>query len=564
MAALDPYQQTGGRAEQAPDGPPRPLVQATPLAAEPPQVRPTPATQLPRPLVTARVEPASGGPPPKSSSARPILAPGAAVRPSDGDAQTREELTSVALKNSPPWLISAAFHMLLLIILGLLAMSMRDRNQIHLSLQPVYAEKLGEQLEFDSPLGADMIDATEEPMLSLSNLPEVEDPFAAPPEVEIHPDSLLSTSDIDAPAIGLALKGREEGAKRALLGRYGGTGLTQAAVRRGLDWLARNQLKDGSWSLSGPYGSGLPSDFDNPVAATAMALLAFQGDGHTHQSGRFRPNVVRGWKWLLKEQDEDGNFFHEGVFNHTFYTQGMCTIAICELYGMTKDSQYKKPAERAVAYCLRTQGTAGGWKYSPNGHSDLSVTGWVVMALQSARMAGLEVPKDKLDRVGEFLDKVAAEGGSRYRYEPQREPSLAMTAEGLLCRQYLGWKRDDPRLVAGVEWITSPENLVNYNKGRDVYAWYYATQVAHHMEGDYWKRWNAVMRQVLPEQQIKAGREGGSWDPEKPTMDQWAPHGGRLYVTCLSLYMLEVYYRHLPIYANVYTDLLKSGRTDQR
>ena len=83
------------------------------------------------------------------------------------------------------------------------------------------------------------------------------------------------------------------------------------------------------------------------------------------------------------------------------------------------------------------------------------------------------------------------------------------------------------------------------------------------MEGDYWKRWNAVMRQVLTEQQVKHGRESGSWDPQKPTMDQWAPHGGRLYVTCLSLYMLEVYYRHLPIYAKVYTNLLKSGRTNR-
>ena len=83
------------------------------------------------------------------------------------------------------------------------------------------------------------------------------------------------------------------------------------------------------------------------------------------------------------------------------------------------------------------------------------------------------------------------------------------------------------------------------------------------MEGDHWKTWNAVMRQVLPEQQVKRGREKGSWDPERPSLDQWAPHGGRLYVTCLSIYMLEVYYRHLPLYTKIYTRLLKSGRTDR-
>jgi hypothetical protein len=123
-----------------------------------------------------------------------------------------------------------------------------------------------------------------------------------------------------------------------------------------------------------------------------------------------------------------------------------------------------------------------------------------------------------------------------------------MTAEGLLIRQYLGWKRDDERLVKGVEFITSPPNLINFNNDRDTYYWYYATQVCHHMEGDYWKTWNNVMRQAIPEHQERHGPEAGSWDPNKPGRDRWAVEGGRLYVTCLSIYNLEVYYRHLPLY----------------
>jgi len=567
MAASHPYQQTGGGAEPPGDGRARPLVQAAPLGPDPSQVRPPPAAASPRPTLAARPQASPGGGRPQPAGGRPIpvrSSAGTAIRQRGDDREGGEEFSSLALRNSPPWLISAAFHMLLLIILGLLVMSMRDRNQIQLDFTPVYAEQLGEQLEFDSPFGMDNIDAIEEPIFSISDLPEVKDPFAAPTELEIQPDGSVATSDIEAPSIGLALRGREEGAKKSLLGRYGGTALTEAAVGRGLDWLARNQLKDGSWSLEGPYSGGVPADFDNPVAATAMALLAFQGAGNTHKKGKFRQNVLSGWKWLLNEQDNGGNFFHEGGFNHKFYTQGLCTIAICELYGMTKDPKYKEAAERAVQYCLDSQSPQGGWRYAARSDSDVSVTGWIVMALQSAKMAGLEVPEENLRRVDGFLDKVAREDGSRYPYQRDGEIKLSMTAEALLCRQYLGWDRDDPRLVAGVEWITSPENLVNYNKGRDVYTWYYATQVAHHMEGDYWKRWNAVMRQALPEQQVKRGRENGSWDPEQPTMDQWAPHGGRLYVTCLSLYMLQVYYRHLPIYANIYTDLLKSGRMPGR
>jgi len=295
---------------------------------------------------------------------------------------------------------------------------------------------------------------------------------------------------------------------------------------------------------------------ENGAAATAMALLAFQGAGHTHKAGKFRQNVARGWKWLLNQQDSDGNFFHDGPYNHRYYTQGQCTIAICELYGMTKDERFRAPAERAVQYCLDGQSAQGGWRYSPKIGSDLSVTGWIVMALQSAKMAGLKVPEEPLKKVSKFLDRISREyDGSRYPYQGGMEATRTMTAEGLLCRQYLGWKRDDQRMVKGIEYITRDENLIDFKHNRNVYYWYYATQAAHHMEGEYWEKWNRVMRQALPTHQAKTGPEAGSWNPLRPSFDRWEAHGGRLYVTCLSICILEVYYRHLPLYSNVYKSI---------
>jgi hypothetical protein len=168
------------------------------------------------------------------------------------------------------------------------------------------------------------------------------------------------------------------------------------------------------------------------------------------------------------------------------------------------------------------------------------------MALQSAMMAGLEVPSSTMLNVSRYLDAAQDETGSRYHYQPHGFVNNAMTAEGLLCRQYLGWKRDDPRLVAGVQFLAAqPINDTEIN----VYYWYYATQVMHHMGGTYWRNWNAVMRQSLPETQVKKGTEDGSWDP---SVDKYGSQGGRLYITCLRTFMLEVYYRHLPIYDNIY------------
>jgi len=261
-------------------------------------------------------------------------------------------------------------------------------------------------------------------------------------------------------------------------------------------------------------------------------------------AGDMFPGVfLNGWGWLLGCKGDDGMFFRKGPEHHRIYTQAQCAIALCELFGMTRDEEFREPAQLAIDYLVSIQAREGGWRYAPGSGSDLSVTGWVVMALQSAKMAGLDVPSETFSRVSEFLDLVARKNGSEYAYMNRDSPKLTMTAEGLLCRQYLGWQRDDARLNQGV--LKLVENLPVWSKRRNVYYWYYATQVCHHMEGDAWLRWNEVMRQVLPENQVKRGRERGSWHPAG---DRYGTDAGRLYVTCLSIYTLEVYYRHLPIY----------------
>ena len=83
---------------------------------------------------------------------------------------------------------------------------------------------------------------------------------------------------------------------------------------------------------------------------------------------------------------------------------------------------------------------------------------------------------------------------------------------------------------------------------KDVYAWYYITQVVHHAGGEPWQRWNAALRDVLPAAQVSSGPQAGSWDPG---LDKWGHIGGRLFTTCFCTWMLEVYYRHLPLYRDL-------------
>lgn len=516
----------------------RPIPASTVPAAATPQAGSQAAAMRPVPVTTAN------RPVPVAAANRPVPVSAAdptniAIDPDAGD-ETPPDPADKAIKSAPPWLVSTVVHMVIVIVLALITIPQMMDNQI--SLEIVYAEKLGEQVIDDTLQSPESLNMeVEVPELSFGPI-EVDDPLAAPPVIDlISLDATnASAATIDAPSIGLALSGREAGQKKALLAAYGGNATTEEAVKLGLEWLARNQLKDGSWSLTGPFEDG--GGNEQKVSATAMALLAFQGAGNTHQSGDFQKNVQRGWDYLLTLQNADGYFDTESPAHHRLYAQAQATIAICEIYGMTKDSKFRLPAQKALDFAHKAQAPEGGWRYEPRIDSDLSVTGWYVMALQSGMMAGLDVQSPTLTKIDDFLNRVAHEGGSRYSYKPGDPVKLTMTAEGLLCRQYLGWKHSDPRLQAGMEFLLA--NPINYSD-QDVYYWYYATQALHHMDGDHWNRWNAVMRQAIPTAQTKTGPERGSWTPSG---DRWGSHGGRLYVTCLSIYMLEVYYRHLPIY----------------
>ena len=105
-------------------------------------------------------------------------------------------------------------------------------------------------------------------------------------------------------------------------------------------------------------------------------------------------------------------------------------IALCELYGMTQDSMYREQATRAIKYAIKIQDKKGGWRYIPGEDSDTSVTGWFVMALQSAKMARLDVPglENCLKNVSSYLDLAQSptSNGTQYDYTPEGFSTLAV------------------------------------------------------------------------------------------------------------------------------------------
>ena len=120
-----------------------------------------------------------------------------------------------------------------------------------------------------------------------------------------------------------------------------------------------------------------------------------------------------------------------------------------------------------------------------------------------------------------------------------------MSAVGILCSQYLHAGRSDPVITGGVRYLMA--NQPDPSE-RNVYYWYYATQVLHNMADKDWDVWNRKMRKILVDSQAREGCASGSWDPDGPVRDAWGPQGGRVMVTSLSCLTLEVYYRYLPLY----------------
>lgn len=517
--------------------------------------------------------------PPRSRSVRPLQLPEqrqprtAAQARLQARLQRSAQATGVtAMVNdlfgcTPAWVVSLILHIVLLTLLALFTIGNQDDGPF-ITLSTTVSKDVREggdtvvidplnELHFDLPVprDIDLTDAVQreavvranQDALELQLDPNIDEP-ALPDITKVK--HLVGTST----GGGAALAARDPRIRVEVVKREGGTTLTEAAVSRGLRWLAMHQNRDGSWSLHrfnhapgcSCNGTGVNSD----AAGTSLALLPFLGAGQTHLVGRYRESVSSGLRWLLQHQREDGDLRSNPSGNTGMYAHGQATIVLCEAYLMTGDEKLKDPAQRALNFIIEAQHVGGGWRYRPGEPGDTSVVGWQVMALQSGRAAKLEVPEVTMELAGHYLDSASSRGGALYAYQPGHTPKAAMTAEGLLCRMYLGWKAEDPGLREGVEFLRS-KHLPDVNQP-NIYYWYYGTQTFHHYGGNAWKEWNDKMRDILISSQARSGHKAGSWNAWPG--DSHARSGGRIYVTALATCVLEVYYRHLPIFRQLDLD----------
>jgi hypothetical protein len=465
--------------------------------------------------------------------------------------------------NSAPWYVgSTAIHLLIFLILLLIPVHYQPGNarRIVITTDIIEEEEVIEDIEkepitedpVEVPLESDVnIDA---PVITSTDI-EISDHFETEDEADTNDSSgdpdLISDFDSEfkgTPALmgigssggkgGGGKFGRRGGGKRRKVAIGGGKGTT-GPLEWALKWLAAHQESDGRWDCK-KYGGGNHGGDD--VAVTSLAMLAFLGNGNSAKFGKYRHNVRSATEWLLTQQNENGLI---GIHR---YTGGISTMAISEAFGMG-DNSIRSKAQAAVDWAVRSQNTTGGWDYAPNSsRTDTSVTGWWIMGLKSAKVSGLNVPYETMDKALEYMRACTNDNGnSSYSSKggtiKKGGGSDRMTAVALTCLQFLGVAREDAMVDSAAK--NTINHLPNPNKF-DFYLTYYQALGLFQtgIKKDYWLKFNPAMKDMLITTQVKEGtvnENKGSWNYDS---DKYGPSWGRVGQTALGALMLEVYFRY--------------------
>jgi hypothetical protein len=301
------------------------------------------------------------------------------------------------------------------------------------------------------------------------------------------------------------------------------------SIQRGLAYLAKRQLEDGSF---GTTGNG------RNVAVVGLAGMAFLASGSTPGRGDYGENLDRSIDFLLENISESGLIAApEGAARGPMYGHGFAALFLCEVHGMTDRPALRDSLARAVELIVSSQNREGGWRYEPQPRdADVSVTVCQVMALRAARNTGIAVPRETIDRSIDYVKGCQnADGGFRYMLnEGPKDSGFARTAAGVVALYNAGLY-DTPEITAGLDYLALhlPGKEDAHQEAYYFYGHYYAVQAMWHAGGQRWSTWYPAIRDELLARQ----RDDGSW------IDPVAPEYG----TAMACIVLQTPNNYLPI-----------------
>ncbi|MGB4727335.1 MAG: squalene--hopene cyclase [Thermogutta sp.] len=332
---------------------------------------------------------------------------------------------------------------------------------------------------------------------------------------------------------------------------------SEAALERGLAWLAQNQGPEGNWD-------------SNDLGLVSTGILAFLAAGHLPDHGPYGSTVRRALDYVIRNAQPSGLLniaeARRGTYNH-----GLSTFVLGQAYGMTNDRRLGPLLDQALKVVQQSQCGDGGWDYVPKRQSqghDLSLVVMQALALRSAVDSGFEISPQVVQAAIECVrEHYTPKNCSRDapEEEQQRHPgqftyskgggnaTIAMAAAGVVCLQEFG-QYDDWRIGKNMEVIRAAI-LEATRDGRprrehrapfDPYTLYYVAQALYQVGGDAWQECYPPLRDAVVASQIR--------EPNQPSRDgMWTAQGhvggrpGELYMTAVCCFVLAIPNRYLPI-----------------
>lgn len=312
-----------------------------------------------------------------------------------------------------------------------------------------------------------------------------------------------------------------------------------AAIVRATRFLVSEQQPSGAWKVRTNDG---PS-------TTSLAIMALMAAGHVPGEGPYGDAMERGIRWVLNNQEIGGR--NDGLFKHReghgpMYTHGICTLMLAEVAGMVDSTlapRVRKALEKAVLLILKSQAVpkgqrdAGGWRYEPASRdSDLSITGWQLLALRASKNIGCDVPAQAIDYAVGYVKRCSDPRGG-FAYQPSPDITPTRSGTGILCLEICGQHHAPETLGAADYLLRRP---LRYEDNWFFYGVYYCSVGMFQVGGRHWQQTRDHIASILLANQ----RPDGSW--YKSGGSESGP--GANYATSMSILALAVEYQYLPIY----------------
>ena len=378
------------------------------------------------------------------------------------------------VRNTPWWLISIAFH--LIVLAGMTVVTFKEEIKVKEAAVVMRRHVQDKPVDMERPLDITGSKSAKDLNLTASNFPENDQPVLD--DAMNHPEAAVNISDNgidgdtmlgqdknglsadwgDGNGIGRGMGGpgsnkslgvgdggggskrfgngpggRGEFRKRDRNGTRDGS-TAENAVTHGLWWLGRHQEANGSWSCAafdhhcaaGKCNGLGYNEYDAGV--TGLSVLAFLGVGYTHLSKEtyvdpiskktmcYGEIVKAGVKWLMTNQDAEGCFGGRHGSKY-MYNHSVAALAMAEAYGLTNSALFKDSAQKGIDFLLQAQNPYKAWRYSKQcNDNDTSVTGWCVMALKSADISGLTVGRTGFEGAKAWIVEVTDEAYYKVGY----------------------------------------------------------------------------------------------------------------------------------------------------